>query len=308
MSDRPSGRRVGFILSWSVSLALLLTLVVIWVKFEKATLHLEDVVGNMAKKNQILGQMKADLLRSVEAEKSAVLSESDEASEAFAAQSRQAIAAVEKARNELDALIGGSRDGDELKSLQEFDRCWAEFLKTEEMILDLAVKNTNLKAARLSLSEANDAVQRFVRDLSVLVERGSASGNCEQVSTPVLHAITACLHIHYLQMPHIRSAVDSEMDQIEAEMKDNNAVVEKSLDTLAGLTDERGQALVKDARKAYGDFLQVTKEIIHLSRLNTNVKSLELSLGRKRIVTAECDDILGRLQEQVQSRTFKATR
>ena len=96
----------------------------------------------------------------------------------------------------------------------------------------------------------------------MLVERDSASGNCEQVSTPVLHAITACLHIHYLQMPHIRSAVDSEMDQIEAEMKDNNAVVEKSLDTLAGLTDERGQALVKDARKAYADFLQVTKEII----------------------------------------------
>ena len=166
MSDGPSGRRVGFLLSWSVSLVLLLALVVIWLKFDKATIQLEDVVGNMAKKNQILGQMKANLLRSVEAEKSAVLSESDEESEAFAAQSRQAIAAVEKARKALDALIGSSRDGDELKSLQEFDRCWAEFLKTEEMILDLAVKNTNLKAARLSLSEANDAVQRFVRDLS----------------------------------------------------------------------------------------------------------------------------------------------
>jgi hypothetical protein len=308
MSARPSGRRVGIILSWSVSVVLLSALVVIWLKFDKATIQLEDVIGNIAKKSQVLSLMKANLLRSVEAEKSAVLSESDAESEAFAAQSRQAIAAVEAGRKELDALTESSRDGDELKALQEFDRCWTEFLKTEQVILDLAVKNTNLKAARLSLTEANDAVQRFVHDLSELIERGSSSVNCEQMAIPVLHAVTACLHIHYLQVPHIRSAVDSEMDQIEAEMKDNSAVVERSLDTLAALTDERGQALVKDARKAYGDFLEVTKEIISLSRQNTNVKSLELSLGKKHTVTAECDSILERLQEMVQNRTFKATR
>jgi hypothetical protein len=308
MSDGPSGRRFGVILSWSVSLALVLALAVIWPKFHKVTLQLEDVVGNFAKKSQILSQMKANLLRSVEAEKSAVLSDSDEETEAFAAQSQQAIDDVEKGRKELDALIDSSIPEGEWKSLQEFDRCWAEYLKTEQIILDLAVKNTNYKAAKLSLTEANDAVQRLAHDLSELLERDSSSGNCEQMAIPVLHAVTACFHSHYLQMTHIRSAVDSEMDQIEVEMKENNAVVEKSISTLAGLTDESGRALLKDARKAYEDYLEVTKEIISLSRQNTDIKGMELSLGKKRAVTSECYGILVSLQETVQSRAFKATR
>jgi hypothetical protein len=52
----------------------------------------------------------------------------------------------------------------------------------------------------------------------------------------------------------------------------------------------------------------VTAEVIKLSRQNSNIKSLELSLGKKRKLTAQCDEILAALQETVQRRTFKATR
>jgi hypothetical protein len=308
MSDRASGRKVGVILSWSVSVVLLLALAVIWVKFDKVTIQLEDVVGNIAKKSRILSQMKEDLLLSVGAEKSAVLSESDEESKAFANQSRQAIAAVEKERKELGILIESSNNNDELKSLREFDQCWAEFLKTDQTILDLAVQNTNLKAVRLSLTEANDAAQRFVRDLSALIETGFPSGNCEEMVVPVLQAITACLHIHYLQMPHIRAAGDSEMDRIEADMRVDNAVVESSLSKLAGLAGEKEQPLLRNARRAYNDFIEVTITIVDLSRQNTNIKSMELSLGKKLAITAECEGILSALRELAQSRTFKATR
>ena len=308
MNDRPSGRKVGVILSWSVSLTLLLVLAVIGLKFHKVTIQLEDVVGNIAKKSQILSQMKENLLLSVEAEKSAVLSESDEESKAFATQSLQAIAAAEKGREELDALIQSSNNDNEMKLLHEFDQCWTEFLKTEQTILNLAVQNTNLKAARLSLTEANDAIQRFVHDLSKLIETGSSSGNCEQMAIPVLRAITACLHIHYLQMPHIKAAGDSEMDQIEAEMNADRAEVERSLNELSDLAEGKGKVLLTDARGAYNEFIEVTKAIVSLSRQNTNVKSLELSLGKKRAITAECGGILSSLQEMVASRTFKATR
>ena len=45
-----------------------------------------------------------------------------------------------------------------------------------------------------------------------------------------------------------------------------------------------------------------------LSRRNSNVRSLALSLGRKRAVTAECDDVLLALQDTLSKHDFKATR
>jgi hypothetical protein len=48
--------------------------------------------------------------------------------------------------------------------------------------------------------------------------------------------------------------------------------------------------------------------VLELSRQNTNIKSFELSLNRKRKITAQCDDIVTSLQDAVQSRIFKATR
>ncbi|MGA3085079.1 MAG: hypothetical protein ABSE95_09810 [Thermodesulfobacteriota bacterium] len=48
--------------------------------------------------------------------------------------------------------------------------------------------------------------------------------------------------------------------------------------------------------------------MIELLRQNTNINSFELSLGRKRKVTAQCDEILLGIQEAVRNRSFKATK
>ena len=48
--------------------------------------------------------------------------------------------------------------------------------------------------------------------------------------------------------------------------------------------------------------------IIALSRKNTNVRSLALSLGRKRVVTAECEDQLRALGEALAKHESTATR
>jgi hypothetical protein len=53
---------------------------------------------------------------------------------------------------------------------------------------------------------------------------------------------------------------------------------------------------------------KVNAEILDLSRRTGNVRSLAISLGPKRKVTAECQDLLGALQEAVRSQTLKATR
>lgn len=308
MGSQPSGRSTGIIVSWSVSLALLMALAVIGYKFQDTAIRLEDVVGNIARQNQIVSQMKANLLKSVEAEKNAVLSDSDEDSRAFATQSLNATADVEQDRRQLGPLLESAKDGAEQRLFQDFDRCWTEFQETQQVILDLAVQNTNLKAARLSQTKADDAVQRFTRDLSALIESGSSPGRCEQMAAPVFQALKSCLRIHYFHTPHINAAADEEMDQIEVDIKKHSEEVSRSLATLSDLANDKGQTLLADARKAYSDFIEVTQEVLRLSRENTNIKSMQLTLGKGRVVTAECEGLLTGLQESVRNKTFRATR
>jgi hypothetical protein len=51
----------------------------------------------------------------------------------------------------------------------------------------------------------------------------------------------------------------------------------------------------------------INDEIVALSRRNSNVRSLALSLGRKRVVVAECDDQLTALEQALAKRGFPAT-
>ncbi len=74
------------------------------------------------------------------------------------------------------------------------------------------------------------------------------------------------------------------------------------------LTDQHGRIIFDDALSAFSKFMEVHKEVVRLSRMNTNIKSLQLSLGRKRKVAVQCEEILNSLQDMVQSRSFKATR
>jgi hypothetical protein len=48
--------------------------------------------------------------------------------------------------------------------------------------------------------------------------------------------------------------------------------------------------------------------MVVLSRRNSNVRSLAVSLDQKRKVTAECRGRLNAVQESVQTEVFKATR
>jgi hypothetical protein len=62
------------------------------------------------------------------------------------------------------------------------------------------------------------------------------------------------------------------------------------------------------ATEALDRFEKINAELVTLSRRNSNVRSLALSLGRKRTVTALCDDQLRALEEALAKHAFSATR
>ena len=85
--------------------------------------------------------------------------------------------------------------------------------------------------------------------------------------------------------------------------------------------EDRMKALARTARAAVDElkarrgrapaldrFMGINDEIMTLSRRNSDVRSLALSLGRKRIVTAECEDDLQALEQALAKHEFTATR
>jgi hypothetical protein len=62
------------------------------------------------------------------------------------------------------------------------------------------------------------------------------------------------------------------------------------------------------AESPLNEFLDLNREILALSRRNSNVRSLSLTLGEKRRLTAQCEDTLRALNEALAKRGFVATR
>jgi hypothetical protein len=287
--------------------ALAVGLIVAGIQFKDFDPTEGGVQGAMVKKLEILSKLRIDLLKSADAEKSSVMADTDEASVAFAEQSFRASEDGERERQELSMLIQKYPADKEVQLLQEFDTCWTELQKIDRVVLDYAVQNTNLKAARLSFGESREALQRFEDALAGLTV-GRFVGQGDQIALLVGEALAAALKIQVLHAPHIASPYDAEMDQIEATMRQNEEAARKALKSLTPLVPQDRQAALREAESAFDEFAALTARVIDLSRQNTNIKSFEISLGRKRKIAAQCDEILASLQGVVQSRSFKATR
>jgi len=110
-----------------------------------------------------------------------------------------------------------------------------------------------------------------------------------------------------LQAPHIAESNDAAMTRMEGAMHDSAVSAKAALDRLKATLPRAGTPLAA-ADAALARFLSVNADIVTLSRKNTNVRSLALSLGRKRVVTAECEDQLRALGEALAKHESTATR
>jgi hypothetical protein len=246
-------------------------------------------------------------MASAEAEKSAVMAETDEASHAFAEQSIQAAQNVEKTRRTLGSLLEGNRQ--EAPLFQEFSRCWESLQAIDREVLSLAVQNTNLKALRLSFVPGAEAIGRLEKALNHLIDRVSSSPNAVGITRRASQAVIGAFHIYALQAPHIAESTAVRMDEIEAAMKHHEAQVTDALHNLEVQVDASSKPFLHTAWASYKDFQKINAEIVDLSRQNSNVRSYALSLGQKRKTTAQCQDVLAALQETVQQgMAYKATK
>ncbi|MEQ1545340.1 MAG: hypothetical protein ABL924_09860 [Methyloglobulus sp.] len=185
--------------------------------------------------------------------------------------------------------------------VNEFNICWSQYRKLDETILNLAIQNTNLKAQKISSTQCAQEIVRFEESLNRIIQRDNKNNQCSEAVMPAHEALTASFKIFALHKPHIEEADDKQMDKIEQSIKSYDGSAKKALNTLSGIAALRDNSDLKNAQTAYGRFMNLTNEVLRLSRLNTNIKSTELSLGKKRLISSQCQEILTTLQATVQA-------
>ena len=114
--------------------------------------------------------------------------------------------------------------------------------------------------------------------------------------------------IQVVQAPHIAEADDEAMTGMEKRMATAEGVARGALEALATVVPPGSRPQVAAAVAALDRFMAVNAEIVVLSRRNSNVRSLALSLGQKRMLTAQCEETLRALQEALAKRAFGGTR
>ena len=248
-----------------------------------------------ARKADMVGRMRYSLAVASEAEKSAVLAVTDQDSQAFADEARAATAEVERLRKTLGELFAAGASHKEKDLLATFSEGFTEFQHIDRDLLALAGKNTNIKAFALAFGPAAQAVQEIDSALSRFLAKHATSPQ----STLLLAAgaQAAVLRLETRLAPHIAEQSDPKMDELEALMAKDDRDVRAAFDGLAAPL--RADPDLATARASYARFSEVRTQILALSRQNTNVRSLAMSLDQKRKAMFVCQDALHALQQQI---------
>jgi hypothetical protein len=269
--------------------------------------HWDTAFERLQEARRLAADLLVQFLKASDAGNRAVMADTDEASVAFA---REARAATEAAQNDADTLallLQNLGLSSEARLLDEFRTKFVEYRALDRNILDLAVENTNLKAQRLSFGSARDAADALQESLDAVV-RSAPAQDSWHVQALAATAMASAREIQALEAPHIAEADDAAMTRLEKRMAAAEATARNALETLDSriLPASRPQLAAADA--AFDRLIGVNAEIVRLSRRNSNVRSLALSLNQKRTLAAVCEASLRAVQDGLAKRGFTGTR
>ena len=265
------------------------------------------VLQQQVQARQLAADLHVQFTKAADAANRAVMADTDESSKAAASEAESAAKLVQSDVDHLQPIIASLGYADEKQHLADFKSRFAEYQKLDAEILPLAVQNTNLKAQQLSFNAGREAITAFRTALAAAAKAATGGQKC-CVDALVQKAGAALLEIQVIQAQHIPESDDARMTQMEADMANLDREARAALADLQKAVPSSAAAQLTAASAALEKFATVNAEIVKLSRQNTNVRSLALSLGRKRTVTAQCDDTLRELQYALGRHEFRATR
>jgi hypothetical protein len=254
----------------------------------------------------LVADLQVQFAKAAEASNRAVMANADESAQAAVRDAEQAKAAVRKEAASLKTLLAELQYTEEARDLESFMVNFGVYEALDRQILDFVVEQSNLKAQRLAFGPASEAADTMRRILDGLTPSSASQG--WHVKALAAEAVASVREIQAIQSPHIADVEDAAMDVKEKRMADAERLARQSLDGLTTLVAPSARAQLDEAKSAFTRFLAVNKELVTLSRRNTNVRSLALSLNEKRSVIADCETNLLKLRDALGKRGYPAGR
>jgi hypothetical protein len=283
-------------LPWSVAGVLLVVLFVLVFWALRPDESPAQQLARKATRVDLVSRMQTALASASEAQRSAVLATTDEDSAAFAAQARTALGEVERAGGDLVPLLAAPDHERERGLLDRFSTEYGRLRRLDEEVLRLAVMNTNLKAYALAYGPATEAAEALDAALARLGAQGAGAAAAREAAA----ARIAVLRLRVRWPPHIAAERAEEMDRLEGELAAERRRATAAIQALAARPGLAGSPDLAQARARFAELLALEGRILALSRENTNVTSLALSLGQQRKAMSTCLAALDALQQAVQ--------
>ncbi len=265
------------------------------------------VLTQQVEARRLASSLRVQFSKAADATNRAVMAVTDEASSAAAREAEHATQAVERDVDALQRILQALAYRDDIGRLDAFTACLVGYRALDAEILPLAVENTNIKAQRLAFGPARDAANAFRQAVDAASRSTTVKDPC-CVEAAIAKGVAALLEVQAIQARHIAESDQAAMSQMEMEMATAEAAARTAVGTLKKLLPSAAGPQLDAAAAALDRFKTINAELVTLSRRNSNVRSLALSLGRKRTVTAECDDALDALAETLAKHEFTATR
>jgi len=292
--------------AWTGRAAVRLLIAAVVVSAGAACRGSSPVLTRLLEARRLASELHVAFTKASEASSRAVMASSDDASAAAADEAKRARQDAEHSLGALQPVLESLGYQADVRYIGEFKPRFEEYRRLDDEILTLAVENSNIKAQRIAFGPARKAAEEFKTALEASV-RGVAKDRC-RAELLAARAYGALLQIQALQAPHIAETEDSVMTRIESDMRAADAVARKALEELKGGAGTPAGPQLGAAAAALDSFIARNQEIVVLSRRNSNVRSLALSLGRKRTITAQCEDQLRALEQALAEHAFNATR
>jgi hypothetical protein len=252
--------------------------------------NVNDALARLSDARRVSADLLVEFTKASDASSQAVMADTDASSVAFAQQAAAAKQAVHKDAVDLRPLLIALGYSDETQLLDRFQEQFAAYEAADRQILDLAVENTNLKAQRLSFGAAQAEADTFEQSVNAVAPANAR--DIWQVKAARASAVGAVREIQVLQAPHIAAADEAAMAGIETRMKAQETTARDALATLSSIGGAAARPALAAATDALNRFMDLNAQIVKLSRQNTNVRSLALSLDQKPKLAQPCEQTL----------------
>lgn len=205
----------------------------------------------------------------------------------------------------ISELLNQLEYAEEQGLVRDFKAKFVAYDVLDRSLLELAVEKTNMKATRLSYGPVGDAADAFAR-AAMAVAPGERGAEPWRARALAFQAISDVREVQALEGPHIAEPKDEVMTRLERRMDERFADARLALKELetSGVDPE---AIVA-AEQALERVVTLHREVIALSRKNTDVRALAMTLGQKRTLASSSTEALHALQKALDRRAAGGTR